>query len=179
MRRYVLTPALLCALGASAATARAQSDDESPPPRRVLITMPQNLSGPRVGVTAIAGSLADTLKARYGAAPFLTQFGWQFETRMFEVDEGYSAMTELVALIGGLEQGMFLPSVSWLVALRAHRGAEFGVGPNISPAGVALAVAGGVTLRSSAGINFPVNLALASGKGGQRVSVLVGFNLER
>jgi len=166
-------------LALAAATAHAQSDGEDPPPRRVLRTTPQSLSGPRVGVTAIAGSLADTLKARYGAAPFVSQFGWQFETRMFEVDEGYSAMTELVGLLGGLEQGMFLPSVSWLVALRSHGGAEFGVGPNVSPAGVALAVAGGVTIRSSAGINFPLNLALASGKGGQRVSLLVGFNLER
>ena len=180
MRHRILRPVLGCTLLAlAAATAHAQSDGEDPPPRRVLRTTPQSLSGPRVGVTAIAGSLADTLKARYGAAPFVSQFGWQFETRMFEVEQGYSAMTELVGLIGGLEQGMFLPSVTWLVALRSHAGAEFGVGPNMSPAGPALAMAGGVSLKTSTGITFPVNLAFVSGKGGQRVSVLVGFTLER
>jgi hypothetical protein len=175
MRYHLLIPTLLVAVSAAANAQRPSDDDPSP---RLNLT-PVSLSGPRVGLTAIAGSLADTLKARYGAAPVVSQFGWQFETRMFEVEGGYSAMTELVGLVGGLEQGLFLPSVSWLVALRSRTGAEFGLGPNVSPAGPALALAGGVTLKSSVGINFPVNLAVVSGKGGQRVSMLVGFTLER
>ena len=178
MYRSLLVPALALAVGGSTAGAQS-SGGEREPAQAVLSTMPRSLSGPRVGLTAITGTLADTLKERFGAAPFISQFGWQFETRMFEVEGGFSAMTELVGLIGGLEQGMFLPSVSWLVALRSQTGAEFGMGPNISPAGPALAVAAGVSVKSSAGINFPVNLALVSGKGGQRVSVLVGFTLER
>ena len=41
-----------------------------------------------------------------------------------------------------------LPSLSWLVGLRTRDGAEFGVGPNVTPAGTALAIAAGVTVRA-------------------------------
>ena len=56
-----------------------------------------------------------------------------------------------------------------------HDGAEFGIGPNITPAGVALAVAGGVTFRSGA-LNVPVTFAVVPSKDGMRVSMLTGFN---
>jgi hypothetical protein len=71
-----------------------------------------------------------------------------------------------------------LPSLTWLVGLRGRRGAEFGVGPNVTPAGTALALAGGVTLRAGS-LNLPVNLALVPSKSGIRVSVLCGFNTRK
>ena len=81
-------------------------------------------------------------------------------------------------LFGGMEQGVVLPSLTWLVGLRGRRGAELGVGPNLTPAGTALALAGGVTLRAGS-LNLPVNLALVPSKSGIRVSVLCGFNTRK
>jgi hypothetical protein len=81
-----------------------------------------------------------------------------------------------VVLAGGLEQGAFLPSVSWLVGLRTASGMEFGVGPNLTPAGSALAFAAGVTYSTGA-LNIPVNVAVVPSKAGVRVSVLTGFNM--
>lgn len=78
--------------------------------------------------------------------------------------------------VGGLEQGVTLPSLTWLVGLRSAGGAEFGLGPNVTPAGVALALAGGVTFRSGA-LNVPVTFAVVPSKAGMRVSMLTGFNL--
>ena len=73
------------------------------------------------------------------------------------------------------EQGVTLPSASWMVGLRSPSGVEFGIGPNVTPAGVALAVAGGVTFRSGA-LNVPITFAVVPSKDGMRVSMLTGFN---
>ena len=83
-----------------------------------------------------------------------------------------------VPLIGGLDQGVAIPSLSWMVGLRTRDGAEFGIGPNITPAGVALAVAGGVTFRAGT-LNVPMNVAVVPSKVGTRISVLTGFNMRR
>ena len=141
---------------------------------------PVSLSGPRVGFSVLPGRMVDSINARLNTdiTPVISQFGWQFETRLFQVNDGLTGVTEWVLLAGGLEQGVFLPSGTWLVGLRTHQGAEFGVGPNLSAAGAGLAAAGGVTLRSG-GVNFPMNLAIASGRGGARLSFLTGFNFGR
>jgi hypothetical protein len=92
---------------------------------------------------------------------------------------------------------VFLPSVSWLVGVRARNGLEFGVGPNLSVAGGALVATAGVTFRAGA-LNIPINLAVVPSKvnwvtyGGPpafrsteierralRVSLLFGFNTRR
>jgi hypothetical protein len=59
--------------------------------------------------------------------------------------------------------------------LRTREGAEFGVGPNITPAGTALVFAAGVTFKSGA-LNLPLNVAVVPTKSGVRVSLLAGFN---
>jgi hypothetical protein len=164
-----LTLAILLAASAIPAVAAAQDTRIPPPVRRV------NLSGPRFGVTYLGGSIVDTLAAHsVDVAPFITQFGWQFERMIYTGESGLSAVTEWVVLVGGLEQSTFLPSVSWLVGMRGPKGAEFGIGPNVSAAGSALAIAGGVTTRAGA-FNLPVNVAIVPSKIGTRVSVLVGF----
>ena len=66
--------------------------------------------------------------------PMITQFGWQFERRLFANKDGLTALTEWVPLISGLEQGVALPSLNWLVGIRTATGAEFGIGPNVTPA---------------------------------------------
>ena len=85
-------------------------------------------------------------------------------------------VTEWVALVGGLEHSVVLPSLSWMVGVRTRDGAEFGIGPNITPAGTALVFATGMTFRTGA-LNIPVNVAVVPSRAGTRVSVLSGFSL--
>jgi hypothetical protein len=135
-----------------------------------------SLDGPRVGCTVLMGGVVDRAREHISDLnPFLTQFGWQFETRLFRMPNGMSGLVELVPLVGGLEQGRFIPSVSGLLGFRGAKGFEVGVGPNLTPLGSSVVLALGTSFRSN-GINFPVNLAVVPGNGGARVSLLLGFN---
>lgn len=138
------------------------------------------LSGPRVGVTFLSDGVVDKLADDTGVnvSPTVTQFGWQFEKRFYSGENGLTAVSEWVTLVGGLEQGVFLPSVSWLIGLRTGSGIEFAVGPNLTPVGTAFAAAAGVTLRSGR-LNFPLNIAVVPSKSGVRVSFLAGFNARK
>ena len=171
--RSTVAIAVISAAATLPAAAFAQTDSTDrriPPPVRRI-----KLSGPRFGVTYLGGAIVDSLAAYdVKVSPVITQFGWQFERLILSGESGFSAVTEWVVLVGGLEQSAFLPSVSWMVGVRGPRGAEFGVGPNVSAAGSALAIAGGVTSRAGA-FNVPVNLAVVPSKIGTRVSILVGF----
>lgn len=135
------------------------------------------LGGPRLGFTILSQSYRDHIKKEYDTevSALMTQFGWQFETRVFTLENGTSGLFEFVPLIGGLEQGKFLPSLSGLVGIRSAKGLEFGMGPNISLAGAGLVLAVGTNFQSQ-GVNFPVNFAVAPSKDGARFSLLFGFN---
>ncbi len=108
----------------------------------------------------------------------ISQFGWQFEKQFYSKEGGPTVLNEWVVLAGGLDQGVLLPSVNWLVGLRTREGAEFGIGPNITPVGVALAMAAGVTFRAGV-FNIPMNFAVVPSKSGLRVSMLTGFTLRK
>jgi hypothetical protein len=145
----------------------------TPPP----VAKTVSLSGPRFGFTSLSAGVVDKLHERQiDVRPAITQFGWQFEKEFYSKDGGLAAVNEWVMLLGGMEQGVVLPSVSWLVGLRTSSGAEFGIGPNVTPAGVAMAFAAGVTFRSGV-LNVPVNFAVVPSKAGMRVSMLTGFNM--
>ena len=170
----------------------------------------EKLSGPRVGITLISqGSSADYLNeginfdedenngfGNTGSA-FTTQYGWQWETRFTDSDEKFIGIVEWVALIAGLEKGMFLPSASSLVGIRTTKGFECALGPNFSLSGVGLAFAIGYNFKSG-NLNIPVNLAFVPGinksgkyrdinynaieysySTGNRISLLVGFNISK
>lgn len=139
-----------------------------------------NRSGPRFGITWMSNDIVDTLRVKHNVdvAPIITQFGWQFERQFASLENGPVALNEWVILIGGLDQGEILPSLTWLVGLRTQGNFEIGVGPNITPAGVALAISSGVTFRVGA-LAVPVNLAIVPSKLGPRTSILTGFNLYR
>jgi hypothetical protein len=138
-----------------------------------------DLSGPRFGVTFLAPGVIEKLAERdIRVASNISQFGWQFEKQFYAKGGGVTMVTEWVALIGGLDQGVALPSLNWLVGLRTSEGAEFGIGPNITPMGTGLVLAGGVTLRAGA-MNVPLNIAVVPSKAGARVSFLAGFSLRR
>jgi len=136
----------------------------------------EKLSGPRTGITLATGSTADKLKERFDASPFITQFGWQFEKRFTPNGKDMALLTEFVPLIGGLEQGLFLPSLSWIFGVRGREGGEAGFGANISAAGAAYVIAGGFTKKWGS-INFPVTGSLVLSKGGPRYSLLIGFTM--
>jgi len=139
-----------------------------------------DLSGPRFGLTLLADGVVKKLEEEraISVGPVISQFGWQFEKQFYTKDSGVTMVTEWVALIGGLEQSVALPSLSWMVGVRTRDGAEFGLGPNITPAGTGLVLATGMTFRTGA-LNVPVNVAVVPSKSGARVSVLTGFSLRR
>jgi len=171
MRKVVIAIAVVISW---AVPARAQNVLLPPPiPNEV------NLSGPRFGVTALSDGVMNELAARgLPAPPLISQFGWQVERAFYRADSGMAAMTEWVVLLGGLEQDLKIPSMTWLVGMRGPNGAEFGIGPNFSPAGSALAIAGGVTFRHGY-LNVPVNVAIVPSRNGTRISMLTGFNMRR
>lgn len=135
------------------------------------------LAGPRLGFTVLSQNYRDHIKDDFDTdvSALMTQFGWQFETRVFTLENGTSGLFEFVPLIGGLEQGKFLPSLSALVGIRGAKGLEFGIGPNVSLGGAGLVLAAGTNFQSQ-GVNFPVNVAIAPSSDGMRFSVLFGFN---
>jgi hypothetical protein len=146
----------------------------APPPAKTL-----SLAGPRFGITSLSQGVVDKLAERdITVRPMITQFGWQAEKQFFTRESGVSAVNEWVLLLGGLDQGVALPSLSWMVGLRTREGAEIGVGPNITPAGVALAFAGGVTFRTGV-VNVPMNFAIVPSQAGTRFSFLTGFTLRK
>jgi hypothetical protein len=138
-----------------------------------------DLSGPRFGLTLLSEGVVKALGERaIEVGPHVSQFGWQFEKQFYTRDSGVTMVTEWVALVGGLEQSAVLPSLSWMVGVRTRDGAEFGIGPNVTPMGTALVLATGMTFRAGA-LNIPVNVAVVPSKSGTRVTLLSGFSLRR
>ena len=132
------------------------------------------LAGPRVGMTMVsAGSLASILRkdvslfsgdirkewtgstGKYGAV--MSQYGWQWESRFLDGGD-VVGLVEWIALVGGMEKGLFLPSVSSMVGLRTASGFEFAAGPNLSLGGIAMVIGIGKTLKFGK-LNVPVNIA--------------------
>ena len=158
----------------SAVPAFAQSGTMAPPPTRTL-----SLAGPRFGLTFLSDGVVEKLKEKdIEVGSSISQFGWQFERQFYSKGSNLTAMTEWVVLLGGLDQGVAIPSLNWLVGMRTREGAEFGIGPNITPAGVSLVIAAGVTFRTGA-FNIPMNFAVVPSKAGTRVSMLTGFTLRK
>ena len=147
----------------------------TPPPQATQV----NLSGPRFGITSLSDGVVSKLAENsIEIRPVITQFGWQFEKQFYSKDSGIAAVNEWVVLFGGLDQGVALPSLSWLVGLRTRDGTEFGFGPNLSPAGVAFTFAAGTTVRTGF-LNVPLNIAVVPSKSGTRISFLTGFSMRR
>ena len=165
---------MMVTISLATSAARGQSVIDPPAANKTV-----NLSGPRFGMTALGQGVVDELQRRsIAVGPNISQFGWQFEKEFYSKDSGLAAVNEWVFLAGGMEQGVVLPSLSWLVGLRTKEGAEFGVGPNVTPVGVSLVLAAGVTMRTGT-FNVPVNVAVVPSGVGTRISVLTGFNMRR
>ena len=171
----------------------------------------QQLAGPRIGMTFItSGSTADFLHEGFSYVDeekqplgetgdaFTTQYGWQWESRFADGGGDVVGIVEWVALVAGMEQGKFLPSLTSVIGARTSSGLEFGVGPSLSLSGVGMVFAIGKNFKSGS-LNLPVNLVFMPGKevqsswynevdqsyteysynSGARISLMVGFNLNK
>jgi hypothetical protein len=155
-----------------------------------LLSPSKRYGGPRVGVTFLGvGTSRERIAeafTREDITPWISQFGWQFETRIFTLDDGACGLVEFVPMIGGLEQGLFLPSASGILGFRTRSGVELGVGPNISLSGVGLVLAAGASFKIGK-ITFPINVVFSPSirkipiggtptNSGFRLSLVIGFN---
>ena len=154
---------------------------------------PKSFGGPRIGATVITdGTISSKLKEG-GKRPLITQFGWQFEKRLFTLSNGLSGVFEFVPLIGGVEQNLFQLSASALVGVRGigkKQRFEVAIGPNLSKTGMGVVIAAGANF-SKENVNFPITLAYVPTVGnkdmftgktyytGHRISLLVGFNYRK
>ena len=95
------------------------------------------LDGPRMGFTSFTGRNFDIIQGKksqggFDLFPVMFQFGYQFEKQY--LNEGrVQALFEAIPLITGLDQGYFIPSVTFLHGIRSNvSGWEFAFGPSIN-----------------------------------------------
>ncbi len=166
------------ALGSGAAAAQT-AEPQIPEAQRVRKVARQHLAGPRFGFTVFTGDVADA-RNRAGLEPMMTQFGWQWETRLVSQEGGNQVLMEWVLLVGGVEQDEFNLSLGWLSGYRLANGVEFGVGPNLSYSRDSGKTTSSMVFAAGATAPFgdmyiPINFAVSLAKGGPRVTALLGW----
>ena len=93
-----------------------------------------NLSGPRLGYSFFSPDLnavmdRPTYEGGYDINTGIFNFGYQFEKQYLD-GGAFQGLVEFIPQIGGLDQGLFIPSLSILNGIRDNRsGIEFGFGP--------------------------------------------------
>lgn len=137
----------------------------------------RSISGPRLGLTYVTGPTADSVLREHGLDPLLSQFGWHFEQVIRPRTGGPMFVIEELVLVGGVDQGTAIPSGSLLMGIRFPSGLEFGMGPNFTPTGAALAVGVGKSIRYGA-VSLPINVAWVHSPGANRFSFIFGYALE-
>ena len=155
----------------------------------------QKNAGPRFGLTYITnGKLTKELEKEGVTSNLISQFGYQFEKQIVGNDE-IAGIVEGILFIGGVDQGLFLPSVSGMFGVRNKAAWELAVGPNLSVNGAAMVVGFGKSFNFG-NINIPVNIAWVPSnsrkndyvdnegntiteteKSGHRFTITVGFNM--
>ncbi|MGZ3862438.1 MAG: hypothetical protein ACXVPN_03020 [Bacteroidia bacterium] len=94
------------------------------------------LNGPRMGASMMFGDAANIMQDKEGNGgfnmyPATFQFGWQHEWQYLSAGN-FQALVEAVGLIGGLESGRVIPSLTLLNGFRFGKaGWEFGFGPSL------------------------------------------------
>jgi len=143
----------------------------------------QSLAGPRLGLVYISASPGSTFLngditlddvfegtlnyAEVAKGTLTSLYGWQWESR-FADGGNVTGIVEWIALVGGMEKGKFLPSVSSMVGARTASGLEFAIGPNLSLAGIAMVFGMGYNFKSG-NLNIPVNIAFVPGRKGSYI----------
>lgn len=151
--------------------------------------------GPRIGVTYVASDpeeFNEQLQKMYPNddrkyIPFFTQFGINLEQRVrLGSTKSHFAIQEIL-VVGGIDQGIFIPSFSFLIGFRSHTGFEFGLGPNfiLKWAQDELELATSVLYAIGWTFSFhtayiPINLAVipTPADGHPRFSLVSGFNFK-
>jgi hypothetical protein len=94
------------------------------------------LDGPRMGATIFTGTNAAIVRASsrdggYNRFPVFSQIGYQFEKQY--LNEGdFQALVELIPMISGMDQGLFIPSFTVLNGIRSNStGWEIALGPTM------------------------------------------------
>lgn len=94
------------------------------------------LNGPRMGVTYLIGEKGNRTAAPknvggYNVSPVMTQFGYQLEVQYLNAGN-FQALVEFIPMITGIDQQMFIPSITFLNGFRNNKsGWEFAFGPAI------------------------------------------------
>ncbi len=153
MKRLLLTLLVLIAFQSSAQIQYSSSNAAN------YDSQVQRNSGPRFGLTYITnGKLTDDIEEEFGVTSnLISQFGFQFEKQIMG-DENIAGILEGILFIGGVDQGLFLPSVSGMFGVRNKAAWELAVGPNLSVNGAAMVVGFGKSFNFG-NINIPVNIA--------------------
>ena len=143
-----------------------------------IVFSKKSLGGPRLGFTVIPGNseLGRRLEEE-GLSRIISQFGWHFEHRVIASGNGPAFVVEFVPLIGGVEYGKPILSLSLMFGIRMPSGYEFGVGPNVivsKSAKSGLIIAVGKTFDVQ-GVSIPINLAYATSPAGVRIAFIVGY----
>jgi hypothetical protein len=158
----------------------------------------ENLWGPVVGVVYVAASQSEfneALQRMYPNAerdyvPLLTQFGLNFEQRIRLGGSGSHFAFQETFMVGGIDQGMALPSVSVQVGFRSRRGPQFGLGPILlaswTRADMEVSLSVSVVYSLGWGFSFhdayvPLSIAVVPtpGDGNPTFGVFSGFELIR
>lgn len=94
-------------------------------------------NGPRMGAAYLIGDMAKRFEAPksqggYDAYPILSQFGYQHELQYLS-SGNFQALGEVLFMVSGLEQSMFIPSLVVMNGFRENKlGFEFAFGPSFS-----------------------------------------------
>ena len=167
MTRILLATAAALALGAGTLAAQGPED---------VVLEQRSMSGPRLGITFVTGAHGREVLAEHDLSSPLSQFGWHFEQITRPQGGGPSFVVEEVFLLGAVEQATVVPAATLLFGIRFPNGFEFGMGPNATPIGTALAIGAGWRLEYG-GVAVPFNVALVTSPGALRISLLTGYAL--
>jgi hypothetical protein len=94
-----------------------------------------NLSGPRFGASYTTGANGERMTASrdvggFDMYPLNAQIGWQHEVQYLSAGS-FQGLFEFIGMVGGLESGKFIPSVTVLNGFRfGKQGWEFALGPS-------------------------------------------------
>jgi hypothetical protein len=182
LSRQIIAALLAVAVALQAAPSQ-QADGEEPPEMRY-----RRMNGPRLGVVYVLqhedldrdGSFNQKLEEnKIGSV--ISQFGWHFEGIVRPERGGPAFVTEFIPCIGGVEHGTLIPSMTLVWGIRLPAGFEFGMGPNVvftftkeMPVSSAVVIGIGQSLKFG-GVSIPLNLAVLTNKGGNRVSFMFGY----
>jgi hypothetical protein len=145
----------------------------------------RDYSGPRLGMLwAVGGPKMRSAFRDHGYGDVISLFGWQFERTIVPVRGGPTLVTEATPMLGGVEYGKILPSITFSAGLRLRNGFEFGMGPSFTPinshggATTGLVTAIGKSIDYE-GLHLPVNLSFSTNPKGTMVALTLGYAMRR